>query len=64
MDRLPALAAELARRQVAVIAAPGPPAALEANAATTWPGGNLTGINIFSAELAAKHLDLLRELAP
>ena len=83
-DRLPAMAAELVRRQVALIVTLGPPAGLAAKAATTTipivfhnggdvvkmglvaslarPGGNATGVNLFTQAVEAKKLDLLSKL--
>ena len=85
-DRLPALAAELVRRNVDVIVTHAAPGALAAKQATTTipivitaiadmfafglidslsrPGGNVTGLSFFNAELGAKRLELLKEAVP
>jgi ABC-type uncharacterized transport system substrate-binding protein len=86
-DRLPDLAAELARLPVGVLASPGGDVATVASMAATKtipivfmvgrnpvkagfvarlnrPGGNATGLNILTSELAAKRLELLRDLVP
>jgi putative ABC transport system substrate-binding protein len=66
VDRLPALAAELVRQQVAVILAVGgvPAIKLGLVASLNRPGGNVTGVTILSGALTAKSLELLRELRP
>jgi putative ABC transport system substrate-binding protein len=73
-DRLPALAADLVRRQVSVIASTGgTPAALAAKAATanpvevglvaslSRPGGNITGVTNLNVAVGAKRLELMHQ---
>ena len=86
VGRLPALAAELVLRRVAVIFAGSTPSVLATKAATTTipiaflsagdpvqlgvvasfnrPGGNATGVNLFTTALESKKLELLHEVVP
>jgi putative tryptophan/tyrosine transport system substrate-binding protein len=47
-----------------VFLAPEDPVRFGLVASLAWPGSNLTGVNLFTGELSAKRLEILREMVP